>query len=155
MNKNLIVTTPTPLSSPLELDYHKIKAICLDLFNEKNNADPLWHVYKFPKRYDGLSVCDVSNDISKAKLLHHTLQGEVKEWVIKWHKKSLWSNIWFAFIEKFGNPKVTAGMKGTIIAFKQRENETLTDTCERFRFLIKSTHGLLIGSYYTVSIVFG
>jgi hypothetical protein len=137
MNKNLIFTTPAPLSSPIELDYHKIKAIYLYLFNEKNNADPLWHVYKFPKRYEGLSVCDVSNDISKAKLFHHTLQGEFKEWVIKWHKKSSWSNIRFAFIEIFGDPKVTAGMKGTIIAFKQRKNETLTEACERFIFLIK------------------
>jgi hypothetical protein len=66
MNKNLIVITPTPLSSPLELDYNQIKIICLDLFNDKKFDDPLCHVYKCAKRCEGLSVCDISNDIIKA-----------------------------------------------------------------------------------------
>jgi hypothetical protein len=69
INKNLIVTTPAPFSSPLELNYNQIKIICLDLFNEKKFDDPLWHVYKFAKRCDGLSVCLISNDIIKSKFV--------------------------------------------------------------------------------------
>jgi hypothetical protein len=72
VNKILIVTNLVSMSSPLELDYRQVKVICLDLFNEKND-DPLWYVYKFGKRCEGLSVCDVSNHIIKAKLFHHSL----------------------------------------------------------------------------------
>jgi hypothetical protein len=142
MNMNLIVTTPAPLSSPLKLDFNQIKIICLDLFDEKKFDDPLWHVYKFAKTCEGLSVYDIRNDIIKAKLFPHTLTGDVKDWVIKWHKTRSWSNIRADFIEKFGDPKILAGWKGFILGFKQRENETLTDFWEKNRVLIKSTHGL-------------
>jgi hypothetical protein len=90
---NLIVTTHAPLSSPLKLDFNQIKIIYLDLFDEKKFDDPLWHVYKFAKTCEGLSVCDIRNDIIKAKLFPHTLTGDVKDWVIKWHKTRSWSNI--------------------------------------------------------------
>jgi hypothetical protein len=33
------------------------------------------------KRCDELSFCDISNDIIKAKLFPHSLQGEAKYWV--------------------------------------------------------------------------
>jgi hypothetical protein len=74
------------------------------LFNEKND-DPLRNVYKFAKRCEGLGVCDVSNDVIKAKLFPHSLQGEAKNWVVKCHSKSSLSNIRSAFIGKFGEPK--------------------------------------------------
>jgi hypothetical protein len=112
------------------------------LFNGNNYDDPLWHVYNFVKRCEGLSVCDVSNDIIKAKLFPHTSLGDAKDWVIKWHGNCLWSNNRSAFIEKFGVPKILAGWKGGTIVFKQKENENLTDAWESFRVLIKSTHGL-------------
>jgi hypothetical protein len=47
-----------------------------------------------------------------------------------------------SFIAKFGDPKIFAGWKGAVIGFKQKENETPTGAWERFRVLIKSTHGL-------------
>jgi hypothetical protein len=71
------------------------------LFNGNNNDDPLWHVHNFVKRCEGLSVCDVSNDIIKAKLFPHTLLGDAKDCVITWHGNSSWSNNMFAFIEKY------------------------------------------------------
>jgi hypothetical protein len=48
MKKNFIITTPVSKPGPLELDCNQVKAICSDLFNEKDG--PLWHVYKFAKK---------------------------------------------------------------------------------------------------------
>jgi hypothetical protein len=75
-------------------------------------------------------------------LFPDTLLGDAKNWLIKSHKNSLWSNIRSSFIEKFGDPKILASWKGVILGFKQKENDTLTDTWERFRVLIKSMHAL-------------
>jgi hypothetical protein len=74
----------------------------------------------FAKRCEGLSVCDVSNDRISAKLITHSLQGEAKNWVVKWHNKILWSIIRSAFVGNFGEPKITDGMKREIMSFKQR-----------------------------------
>jgi hypothetical protein len=70
------------------------------------------------------------------------LLGDAKDWVIKWHKNSSWSHIRCSFIEKIGDPNILAGWKGAVFGFKQKENETLPVAWERFRVLIKSTHGL-------------
>jgi hypothetical protein len=59
MNRKIIVTTPASMSGPLKLDCNQVKAIFLDLFNEKND-DSLWHIYKFAKRCEGLSVGEVA-----------------------------------------------------------------------------------------------
>jgi hypothetical protein len=37
----------------------------MDLFSGKAAYDPLWNVYKFVKRCEGLSVCNVNKDITK------------------------------------------------------------------------------------------
>jgi hypothetical protein len=127
------------------LNYNQIKFICLDLFNEKIMMSPIWHVYKFAKRCDTPSVCDVCNDIIKAKLFPQRLiplQRDVKECVIKWHKNNSWSNIRSTFIGKFGDPKILVDWKEIIEGFKQKVNETLTNAWGSFRVLIEFAHGL-------------
>jgi hypothetical protein len=62
---NIFLSPLLLYSGPLEPEYNQIKSIRLDLFNGTNYDDLLWHVYKFVKRCEELSVCDVSNDIIK------------------------------------------------------------------------------------------
>jgi hypothetical protein len=118
MNNNIIATPLAPMSSPLELDYYQVKAICMDLFGQKATYYSLWHMYKFVNSCEGFSVCNVNNDSIKVKLFPHSLLGYAKDWVIKWHKDNSWSNLKSTFITKFGDPKVIACCKGTVLPFK-------------------------------------
>jgi hypothetical protein len=118
MIKNLFVAAPAPASSPLELDSQQIKLSVWICLMREFVMILFWHVYKFVKICEGLSVCDVCNDIIKAKWFPHTLQGDAKEWVIKWHKNSSWCNLRSAFMEKIGYPKnIRVGLAKTLEFF--------------------------------------
>jgi hypothetical protein len=113
MNNNIIFTPPALISSPLELDYHQVKAICMDLFSGKATYVPLWQVYKFVKRCEGLSVCNFNNDIMKAKLFPLNLLRDAKDWVIKWYKNNSWSNLKSALSQNLGILKLLLVVRGS------------------------------------------
>jgi hypothetical protein len=78
-------------------------------------------------------------------LFSYTLSGDASKWMIDCPKGNFdsWFNIKASFIEKFGPPNAITCNRSLILAFKQLDDETLTEAWERFRELIYGTeHGL-------------
>ena len=147
---------PGSLLELFEVDPELMKLIFNDRFKGRDDEDPIMHLRKFDDRCNTLKMSNVSLNIFKAKLFPFSLDGEASNWMLTWPNENFnsWFNIKASFVEKFGPTNIIAYNRSVIFAFKQWDDEILTDAWERYRELIYGIeHGLrdwmIIHTFYS------
>nr|GFA07436.1 reverse transcriptase domain-containing protein [Tanacetum cinerariifolium] len=109
--------------------------------------DPHNHLRFFNKVTSTFRHPEVPNTTIKLLLFTFSLEGEARIWLDKEPPRSIltWEDLVSKFINQFFPPSKTTYLRNEIINFLQKPNETLNESWERFKDLLRQCphHGFL------------
>ncbi|CAA7401500.1 unnamed protein product [Spirodela intermedia] len=100
--------------------------------------EPHQHLEKFHMVCDLVNLSQVTPEIIKMKLFPHTLRDKASHWLSTLDRElTRWKDIEQAFLRKFYPLGKTQNMRKHIWSFYQRPGETLHETWEKFKDLLR------------------
>ncbi|CAA6675673.1 unnamed protein product [Spirodela intermedia] len=100
--------------------------------------EPHQHLEKFHMVCDLVNLPQVTPEIIKMKLFPHTLRDKASHWLSTLDRElTSWKDIEQAFLRKFYPLGKTQNMRKHIWSFSQRPGETLHETWEKFKDLLR------------------
>ncbi|CAA6657430.1 unnamed protein product [Spirodela intermedia] len=111
--------------------------------------EPHQHLEKFHMVCDLVNLPQVTPEIIKMKLFPYTLRDKASHWLSTLDRElTSWKDIEQAFLRKFYPLRKTQNMRKHIWSFSQRPGETLHETWEKFKDLLKKCphHAIPSGS---------
>ncbi|CAA7409013.1 unnamed protein product [Spirodela intermedia] len=102
------------------------------------SEEPHQHLEKFHMVCDLVNLPQVTPEIIKMKLFPHTLRDKASHWLSTLDRElTSWKDIEQAFLRKFYPLGKTQNMRKHIWSFSQRPGETLHQTWEKFKDLLR------------------
>ncbi|CAA6675677.1 unnamed protein product [Spirodela intermedia] len=106
--------------------------------SRRRNSEPHQHLEKFHMVCDLVNLPQVTPEIIKMKLFPHTLRDKASHWLSTLDRElTSWKDIEQAFLRKFYPLGKTQNMRKHIWSFSQRPGETLHETWEKFKDLLR------------------
>ena len=108
-------------------------------FTGHPNEDPKEHLGIFMRMTNTVKHDGVNLDIIKLQLFPFSLRDVTASWFESRSYGSVdnWEELVEAFMERFFSPALTYERRREIIGFKQGEEESLYNACERYKKLLK------------------
>ncbi|KAJ9538784.1 hypothetical protein OSB04_031517 [Centaurea solstitialis] len=142
-------TVPTrPITKPnLETE---IKGQFLNMIKEltfdgRGDSNPITRIESFEEICD-LFKTEANQDAIRLRLFPLTLAGDAKAWLRSLEPSSIatWDDLRSKFLSRFFPPSRIEKLRADIRAFRQDEDETISEAWERFKHLLNScpSHGL-------------
>jgi len=147
---NLPNATPTPthLTGNFVAKTAFIQLVERSQFGGMPSEDPHQHMETFCDYCEAITQTGVTQDQIRWVLFPFSLIGTAKQWLKSLDKTALgidsWKKLALAFYKKFYPPEKTNMLRAQITGFKQRDEESLYESWERFKSICRSCphHGL-------------
>jgi Retrotransposon gag protein len=97
------------------------------------------HLAVFLEIYDTYKSNGVSDDALRLRLFLFSLRDKARAWMHSLPAGSIttWDQLTEVFLTKYFPPSKTAQLRGQIVNFGQKGNESLYDAWERFKDLLR------------------
>jgi len=112
-----------------------------NLFHGLPNEDPYAHLATYIEICNTVKIAGVPEDAIRLNLFSFSLVGEAKRWLQSFKGNSLktWEEVVEKFLKKYFLESKTTEGKAAISSFHQFPNESLSETLEHFRGLLRKT----------------
>ncbi|KAL5540392.1 hypothetical protein UlMin_045237 [Ulmus minor] len=115
-------------------------------FSGLPTEDPHLHLRLFMEVADAFKINGVTDDILKLKLFPYSLRDLARAWLNSLPSDSIttWNNLAEKFLMKYFPPTKNAKLQNDITSFQQLEGESLYETWERYKELLRRCphHGI-------------
>ncbi|KAJ9542013.1 hypothetical protein OSB04_028519 [Centaurea solstitialis] len=115
-------------------------------FDGKNDSNPIVHMENFADICDLFKTEEGRDDAIPLRIFPLTLAGEAKAWLRSLELSSIttWKGLRSKFISRFFPPSKIDKLRAKIRSFRQDDEETISESWERFKHLLNScpSHGL-------------
>ncbi|XP_061336907.1 uncharacterized protein LOC133283987 [Gastrolobium bilobum] len=115
-------------------------------YNGMPSEDPHLHLKNFMDVADSFKIQGVTTDAIKLKLFPYSLANRAKTWLSTLASNSMrrWEDLAEKFLVKFFPPVKAAQLRSEITSFQQREGESLYESWDRFKELLRKylNHGI-------------
>ena len=129
-----------------ELKPALLSAVGQHTFAGLAHEDPHQHITVFLGICKTIKINGVSDDAIRLRLFPFSLRDRAWSWLYSMPPNSIttWEQLSKAFLTKYFPPSKTANLRNQITNFRQREGETLSETWDRFKELLRVCphHGL-------------
>jgi Retrotransposon gag protein len=140
------VVAPAIAANNFELKANLITMAQQNQFSGLPSDDPHLYLTVFLKNCDTYKSNGVSDDVLRLRLFLFSLRDRARAWMHSLPAGSIttWDHLTKAFLTKYFPPSKTAQLRGQIVNFEQKGNESLYDAWERFKDLLRLCphHGL-------------
>ena len=120
--------------------------LCPDYLHGLPFEDPNDHLKTFSRVCNTFKIHGLTQDDIKLRLFPFTLQDQSQAWLNSLPNNSInsWNGLRQAFLSKYFPPSKAAHYRQAIMTFQQHGNETLYESWDRFKELIRKCpqHGL-------------
>jgi hypothetical protein len=133
--------------SNFELNASQIRLITeLVKFHGLPNESANRHLAKFLQVSKNLKADTVSQDEIRLRLFPYTLEGRAEDWLASLPPGSItsWTQLSNAFLDEYFPPELTSRFRDDITSFRQHPSESLFETWNRFKDLLRKCphHGI-------------
>ncbi|KAL5580185.1 hypothetical protein UlMin_012627 [Ulmus minor] len=115
-------------------------------FSGLPTEDPHLHLRLFMEVADAFKINGVTDDILKLKLFPYSLRDRARAWLNSLPSDSIttWNDLAEKFLMKYFPPTKNAKLRNDITYFQQLEGESLYETWERYKELLRRCphHGI-------------
>ncbi|KAL5577968.1 hypothetical protein UlMin_019667 [Ulmus minor] len=115
-------------------------------FSGLATEDPHLHLRLFMEVADAFKINGVTDDILKLKLFPYSLRDRARAWLNSLPSDSIttWNDLAEKFLMKYFPPTKNAKLRNDITSFQQLEGESLYETWERYKELLRRCphHGI-------------
>ena len=115
-------------------------------FTGHPSEDPNGHMGRFLRMANIVKLNGVRPDVIRLQLFPFSLRDTTTSWLesLPYGSMNTWDELVEAFMGRFFLPALTLERRGEIIIFKQGEDESLYNACERYKKLLKRClmHGI-------------
>ncbi|XP_061345066.1 uncharacterized protein LOC133290925 [Gastrolobium bilobum] len=115
-------------------------------YNGMPSEDPHLHLKNFMDMANSFKIQGVTTDAIKLKLFPYSLANKAKTWLSTLAPNSIrrWEDLAEKFLVKFFPPVKAAQLRSGITSFQQREGESLYESWDRFKELLRKcpNHGI-------------
>ncbi|KAJ9547367.1 hypothetical protein OSB04_019910 [Centaurea solstitialis] len=122
---------------------HMIKDLT---FDGKNDSNPIVHMENFVDICDLFKTEEGRDDAIRLRVFPLTLTGEAKAWLRSLEPSSIttWEGLRSKCLSRFFPPSKIDKLRAEIRSFRQDDEETISESWERFKHLLNScpSHGL-------------
>ena len=142
-----------------ELKHALISMVQQQHFRDNPSENPNGHLSNFLELCSTIKMNGVDHDVIKLKLFPFSLRDKARSWFHNLMPSSInrWGELVEVFLTKNFPPQLTSQLKAEITHFQQGEQETLYDTRDRLRKLLRKfpQHGYELSSqeFTMVSII--
>ena len=147
---------------PIQANNFELKVVTLQLlqgiqFHGLPSEDPNTHLTSFLEVCDNVKYNGVTEEAIRLRLFPLSLSDRAKQWLTSEPPDSIisWADLVQKFLTKYCPPAKTAQMRIEINSFAQKDSESLTETWDRYKELLRKCphHGLTrwmqIYNFYT------
>ncbi|KAH9647957.1 hypothetical protein KPL70_025394 [Citrus sinensis] len=115
-------------------------------FNSLPSEDPHLHLKLFLEVSDAFKIAGASQQALRLRLFPFSLRDQARAWLNSLPPDSIttWNDLADKFLMKYFPPTKNAKLRNEITSFHQLKDESLYDTCERFKELLRRCphHGI-------------
>ena len=136
---------------PIQANNFELKAVTLQLlqgiqFHRLRSEDPNTHLTRFLEVCNNVKYNGVTEEAIRLRLFPLSLRDRAKQWLTSKPPDSIisWADLVHKFLTKYCLPDKTAQMRIEINSFAQKDSESLTETWDRYKELLRKCphHGL-------------
>ncbi|KAK8954476.1 hypothetical protein KSP39_PZI002181 [Platanthera zijinensis] len=134
------IVRPTIANNNFEIKSSIIQMVQQSVtFDGLPDEDPNQHLSNFLEICDTFKINGVTDDAIRLRLFPFSLRSKAKQWLGSLPRGSIttWAEMAEKFMTKYFPPAKTAKLRTDISSFMQIDSETLYDTWERFKELLR------------------
>ncbi|XP_056685629.1 uncharacterized protein [Spinacia oleracea] len=140
------ISLPALEATEFELRPALIGMVQRSQFTGSRLESPREHLNTFVDYYSTVKHNGVTQEYIRMELFKFSLIGNARKWLddLKPNSLTSWNKVMEAFINKYSSPAQTADYRSKMMTFKERTDETLQESWERFNELLRQCphHGI-------------
>ena len=147
--ENSAISLPALEATDFELRPALIGMVQRSQFTGSRLESPREHLKTFVDYCSTVKHNGVTKEYIRMALFKFSLIGNARKWLddLKPNSLTSWNEVTEAFINKYSSPAQTADYRSKMMTFKERTDETLQESWERFNELLRQCthHGIEMG----------